>query len=217
MNVREIDQFLEQWEMNARDLHRRMNLAPTPRERALRQAQELARRLAAGPRLDDIVHGGGTGTRPPHHRTMGRCLRGGRSGGPDIRACRKFPPALGEAEQAALTGAVREYLQTPGLNLRLVNLPGYGPDFNADEAVWGWAREEATGNLCLGTMAAVLERVSSFLTGLASRKDEVRRRCRTTLQSRAEELLRAQPSRSPIPAICTSHLGFGLGPWRPDC
>ena len=84
--------------------------------------------------------------------------------------------------------AVREYLRTPGLNLRLVNLPGYSPDFNADEAIWGWAREEATGNLCLGTREAVLERVGSFLTGLASRKDEVRRRCRTVLQSRAEAL-----------------------------
>ena len=28
--------------------------------------------------------------------------------------------------------AVREYLQTPGLDLRLVNLPGHSPDFNAD-------------------------------------------------------------------------------------
>ena len=36
--------------------------------------------------------------------------------------------------------AVREYLRTPELELRLVNLPGYSPDFNADEAVWGWAR-----------------------------------------------------------------------------
>ena len=33
MGVREIDWFLEQWEMNAKDLHRRMILAPTPRER----------------------------------------------------------------------------------------------------------------------------------------------------------------------------------------
>ncbi len=48
---------------------------------------------------------------------------------------------------------MREYLRTPGLNLRLVNLPGYSPGFNADEAVWGWAREEATGNLCLGNRA----------------------------------------------------------------
>ena len=51
--------------------------------------------------------------------------------------------------------AVREYLGTPGLHMRLVNLPGYSPDFNADEAVWGWVREEATGNLCLGSKALV--------------------------------------------------------------
>ena len=31
--------------------------------------------------------------------------------------------------------AVREFLQQPGLGLRLVNLPGYSPDFNADEAI----------------------------------------------------------------------------------
>ena len=62
--------------------------------------------------------------------------------------------------------------------------------FRVDEAIWGWAREEATGNLCLGTKAAVQERVGNFLAGLANRKDEVRRRCRTVLQSRAELLLR---------------------------
>ena len=73
--------------------------------------------------------------------------------------------------------------------MRLVNLPGYSPDFNADEAIWGWTREEATGNLCLGSRAAVQERVGNFLAGLASRRDEVRRRCRTVLQSRAEALL----------------------------
>ena len=33
--------------------------------------------------------------------------------------------------------AMREYLGTPGLGLQLVNLPGYSPDFNADEAIWG--------------------------------------------------------------------------------
>ena len=86
--------------------------------------------------------------------------------------------------------AVREYLRTPELDLRLVNLPGYSPDFNADEAVWGWAREEATGNLCLGSRAAVQERVGNFLAGLTSRRDEVRHRCRTVLQSRAEALPR---------------------------
>ena len=91
--------------------------------------------------------------------------------------------------------AVREYLRTPGLGLRLMNLPGYSPDFNADEAIWGWAREEATGNLCLGTKALVKERVGNFLRGLSSRKDEVKARCRTVLQSKAEGFLReSQPN-----------------------
>ena len=76
------------------------------------------------------------------------------------------------------------------LNLLLVNLPGYSPDFNADGANWGWAREEATGTLRLGTRRAVQERVGNFLADLANRKEEVRRRCRTKLQSRAEALLR---------------------------
>ena len=40
--------------------------------------------------------------------------------------------------------AMREYLRTPGLALRLVNLPGYSPDFNADEAVWGWVMLQET-------------------------------------------------------------------------
>ncbi len=69
-------------------------------------------------------------------------------------------------------------------------LPGYRPDCNAAEAIWGWAREEATGNLCLGSKAAVQERVGKFLSSLTARKDEVKRRCRTVLQSRSETLLR---------------------------
>ena len=92
--------------------------------------------------------------------------------------------------------AVRECLKKPGLGLRLINLP----DFNADEAIWGWAREEATGNLCLGNREVVQERVSKFLAGLASRKDEVRRRCRTVLQSRAEALQPASRLDSRRPA-----------------
>ncbi len=96
--------------------------------------------------------------------------------------------------------AVREYLRTPGLGLRLVNLPGYSPDFNGDEAIWGWAREEATGNLCLGSREAVQMRVGGFLAGLAGRKEEVRRRCRTVLQSRAEALRRNSRPDSQHPA-----------------
>ena len=36
--------------------------------------------------------------------------------------------------------AVREFLRAPGLGLRQA-LPGYSPDFNADEAIRGWARQ----------------------------------------------------------------------------
>ena len=61
-------------------------------------------------------------------------------------------------------------------------------------------RGEATGNLCLGSREAVQERVSKFLAELASRKEEVRRRCRTVLQSRAEALLRASRTDSQYPA-----------------
>ena len=85
--------------------------------------------------------------------------------------------------------ALRAYLTTPNLNLRLVNLPSYSPDFNADEAIWGWARQEVTANLCLGTRAAVRESVGGFFTGLTQRREAVKRRCRTVLQAKADELM----------------------------
>ncbi len=84
--------------------------------------------------------------------------------------------------------SLRAYLATPGLCLRLVNLPGYSPDFNADEAIWDWAREEVTANLCLGTKAAVQEKLGAFFARLAHRKEEVKHRCRTALQARAGAL-----------------------------
>ena len=86
-----------------------------------------------------------------------------------------------------------------------MNLPGYSPDFNADEVIWGWVREEATGNLCLWSKAAIQQRVGSFLAGQASRSGEVKRRCRTVLQSRAEAPLPdSQPdSRRPANAHLT--------------
>ena len=59
----------------------------------------------------------------------------------------------------------------------------------ADEAVWDWAREEVTANECLGTKAKVQEKMDEFFGGLAHRKDEVRHRCRTLLQARADALM----------------------------
>ena len=53
-----------------------------------------------------------------------------------------------------------------------------------------WVREEANGNVCLGNREAVQDRVGKFLAVLTGRKDEVRRRCGTVLQSRAGALLR---------------------------
>ena len=86
--------------------------------------------------------------------------------------------------------AISAYLTTPCLNLRLMNLPSYSPDFNADEAIWGWVHQEATANVCLGTRAAVRERVDDFFTHLDHRRQEVKLRCRTILQARAAELTR---------------------------
>ena len=106
--------------------------------------------------------------------------------------------------------AVREYLRTPELELRLVNLPGYSPDFNADEAIWGWAREEATGTLCLGSRAAVQERVGKFL-GRAAQPES---RGETALPDgpaiKGRNTPARLPPRFPAPGKCTSHLGFGL-------
>ena len=85
--------------------------------------------------------------------------------------------------------AIRSYLATPNLHLRLVALPAYSPDFNADEAVWDWAREEVTANECLGTKAQVQEKMNAFFDGLTHRNDEVRHRCRTLLQARADALM----------------------------
>ena len=56
--------------------------------------------------------------------------------------------------------------------------------------IWGWVRGETTGYLCLESKAKVQERVGSFLAGLDGRKEEVKHRCRTVLQSRADTLLR---------------------------
>ena len=41
--------------------------------------------------------------------------------------------------------AVRECLAAPGLGIQLMNLPGYSPDFNADEAVWPAGETKSSG------------------------------------------------------------------------
>jgi transposase len=83
---------------------------------------------------------------------------------------------------------LRAYLRTPELRLRLVRLPASSPDFNADEHIWGWIREEVTANTCFGTAAAVRAHVDPFFAGLPARVDEVKQRCRTVLQTEADAL-----------------------------
>jgi len=85
--------------------------------------------------------------------------------------------------------AIREYLAIPNLNLQLVALPAYSPDFNGDEAIWAWAREEVTANTCLGTKAKIQEKVGEFFCALVGRTAEVKQRCRTALQARADALM----------------------------
>ena len=105
--------------------------------------------------------------------------------------------------------ARRAYLATPDLNLCLVNpvsstvqaLPSYSPDFNADEASWGWVRQEATANLCLGTRAAVQQKVGDFFARLSTRREEVKRRCQTVLQAQVEELMARNQTDLQRPAI----------------
>jgi len=63
---------------------------------------------------------------------------------------------------------------------------GLHPDFNADEAIWDWVRDEVTASTCLGSKDKVREKVGQFFRGLAERTAEVKQRCRTILQARAE-------------------------------
>jgi len=102
--------------------------------------------------------------------------------------------------------ALRAYLATPALDLRLIRLPAYSPDFNADEAIWGWAREEVTGNTCWGTKALVQEKMAEFFAGLTTRTAEVQSRCRTMLQALVEALpppaLDTGQAIPHVPSIC---------------
>ena len=112
--------------------------------------------------------------------------------------------------------AVREYLRTPGLDLRLVN-----PRLHEGRLCRGTARtstpmrrsgagreracprEDGGGHRqsLPGKQGGGAGRVGNFLDGLISRRDEVRGRCRTVLQSRAEALLPNSRHVSQHPAI----------------
>jgi len=85
--------------------------------------------------------------------------------------------------------AIREFLTTPNLRLRLIALPAYSPDFNPDEGIWDWVREDVTANRCFGTAVRVRESLGAFFAGLAKRTTEVKQRCRRELQAQADALM----------------------------
>lgn len=103
---------------------------------------------------------------------------------------------------------IRAYLSTPGVRLRLVRLPAYSPDFNGDEAIWGWVREEVTANTCFGTKAKVREAVATFFRTLPDRAHEVKRRCRTVLQAHADALALAAAALLQPPAYADPTLAL---------
>jgi transposase len=97
---------------------------------------------------------------------------------------------------------IRTYLSTPGLQLRLVALPPYSPDFNPDEAIWQWIRAEVTANTCFGTAEKVREKVDAFFADLVHRVSEVIQRCQRELQALAtHELNLACPAGSTAPKM----------------
>lgn len=81
--------------------------------------------------------------------------------------------------------ALREYLKTPNLQLRLVALPAYSPDYNPAAAIGKWVREGVTADTCFGTAAATFAAVTAFLEGLDGRVEAGKRRCRSELQTTA--------------------------------
>ena len=95
MGVREIERFLEQWQMEVKDLRRRMILAPTPRERERWYAILL---LAQGWTSSTTAQ---ALERGPH--TIGRWVSAFGKGGPAALIFEQTGgPPLDEAQQAEL-------------------------------------------------------------------------------------------------------------------
>ena len=112
MGVREMERFLEQWQMDARDLRRRMIRSPTPRERERWYALLLVAQGWTGSAVAEALE------RDPH--TIGRWAAAFGEGGPAVLIFEQAggsPPALGEGQQAELRAAVQELPATVGIGL----------------------------------------------------------------------------------------------------
>ena len=115
VSVRQIDRFLEQWQMDARDLHRQLILAPTPKERERWHAIWL---LAQGWTASGTAQALGRDPHtigPPRRAQEGRRLWRGWACRLDLRAVRGSPPTFDEAQQAELRAAVQELPAMAGI------------------------------------------------------------------------------------------------------
>ena len=112
MGVRDMDQFLERWEMDVPGVRRRMILAPVPRERERWYALWLLTQGWTAQATAEALE------RDPH--TIGRWLAAFGEGGPTALIFEHSggaPPALEAAQQAALKGAVQELPANSGTEL----------------------------------------------------------------------------------------------------
>ena len=111
VSVRQIGRFLEQWQMDARDLHRRLILAPAPRERERWHAIWL---LAQGWTASGAAQALG---RDPH--TIGRWAAAFGEGGPAALIFEQSggSPRPLEAQQSELRAAVQELPAMAGIEI----------------------------------------------------------------------------------------------------
>ena len=91
MGVRAMERFLEQWQMEVKDLRRRMILAPTPRERERWYAILLLAQGWTSSATAQALERNPHTIRPLRQAQEGVGLRGGRSRSLDLRADRGFP------------------------------------------------------------------------------------------------------------------------------
>ena len=109
----------------------------------------------------------------------------------------------------------RAHLATPESRLGPVNprchegrhCPAIAQTSTADEAIWGWVRQEVAANLCLGAKAAVQDKVGDLFARLADRRG----RSQAAMPDRAPSTNRKRPNRFSPHCRCVSHLDCSLG------
>jgi len=80
------------------------------------------------------------------------------------------------------------------LDIEIIRLPSYSPDFMPVEALWRWLRQEVTANYCHDTREELCARVAAFVERINTNQDRVADRLwvkdHLVLE---EELLRCRP------------------------